>query len=206
MILNIHPDNPDHRKIRQVVDILNKGGVIIYPTDTVYSLGCSIRHKRAIEQLARLKELKLKKATFSIIFHDLGQLSEYTKHIDRPAYKILNKNLPGPFTFILGASPQIPRLFDSNRKTIGIRIPDNNIAQAIVAELGHPLVTTSLHDDDEILEYPTDPELIAETWENKVDVVIDGGYGNNVPSTVVDLSEGGGDVEIVRQGVGELVY
>jgi len=200
----IHPDNPDQRKIKIIVDILKKGGIIIYPTDTVYALGCSLQHKRAIEKLAKLKDLKLKKANFSIIFNDLSLLSEYTRRIDRSTYKILNKNLPGPFTFILEASSKIPKLFDSTKKTIGIRIPANNIALEIVKALEYPLVTTSLHHEDEILEYATDPDLISGDWENKVDAVVSGGFGLNVPSTVVDLSDG--DVEIIRQGTGELIY
>ena len=198
----LHPNNPDAKKINLIVEILNKGGVIVYPTDTVYALGCSLKCKRAIEQLAKLKGLKLKKANFSIVFNDLSQLANYAKHIDRPTYKILNKNLPGPFTFILAATTKIPKLFDSNKKTIGIRIPDNNIVLEIVKQLGHPLVTTSIHDDDELIEYSTDPNMIIGNWENKVDAVIDGGFGLNVPSTVVDLSEG--DIEIIRQGIGEL--
>jgi tRNA threonylcarbamoyl adenosine modification protein (Sua5/YciO/YrdC/YwlC family) len=204
MLYIIHPDNPDSRKIQLVVDILNKGGVIIYPTDSVYSLGCSLHKKRAIEKLAQLKGIKLKKANFSIICSDLSHLAEYTKPIDRSAYKLLNKNLPGPFTFILKASSQIPKLFDTNRKSIGIRIPDNNIVKAIIEALGHPLVTTSIHDEDEIVEYTTDPSLIEEKWERLVDGIIDGGYGNNIASTVVDLSDD--DVEIVRQGVGILEH
>lgn len=191
------------RKIRQVVEILNNGGVIIYPTDTVYSFGCSLKNKRAIEKLARLKDVKMKKANFSIVFCDLSQLSDYTKHVDRPTYKILNKNLPGSFTFILQASSEIPKLFESNRKTIGIRIPENNIAIALVRELGHPLVTSSVHDDDEILEYTTDPKVIAENWKNNVDVVIDGGHGNKIASTVVDLSNG--EILILREGAGVLI-
>jgi len=204
MLHIIHPDNPDSRKIKLVVDILNKGGVIIYPTDTVYSLGCSLHKKRAIEKLAQLKGIKLKKANFSVICSDLSHLADYTKPIDRATYKLLNKNLPGPFTFILKASSQIPKLFDTNRKTIGIRIPDNNIVKAIIEALGHPLVTTSIHDEDEIIEYTTDPSLIEEKWEHLVDGIVDGGYGNNIASTVVDLSDG--DVEIIRQGIGELDY
>lgn len=204
MVFIVHPDNPDSRKISLIVDILNKGGIIIYPTDTVYALGCSLSHKKAIAKLAQLKGLKTKKAAFSIIFDDLSKLTEYTKHIDRPTYKILNKNLPGPFTFILTASNNIPKLFDTNKKTIGIRIPDNNIAIAIVKALGAPLVTTSLHDEDDIIEYTTDPHLIEENWAKKVDGIVDGGYGNNEPSTVVDLSDG--DIEIIRQGIGELDY
>ncbi|MBD3639140.1 MAG: threonylcarbamoyl-AMP synthase [Crocinitomicaceae bacterium] len=204
MLIEINPESPDQRKIDEIAEILNKGGVIIYPTDTVYSFGCSLMHKRAIEKLAKLKGLKLKKANFSLICYDLSTLSEHTRYIDRPTYKILNKNLPGPFTFILPASSKIPKLFDSNKKTVGIRIPDSNIARAIVNTLGHPLVTTSLHSDDEILEYTTDPYQIQQNWENQVDAIIDGGFGKIEPSTVVDLSEG--DVEIIRQGIGELLY
>ena len=204
MLYIIHPDNPDARKIQLVVDILNKGGIIIYPTDSVYSLGCSLHKKRAIEKLAQLKGIKLKKANFSVICSDLSHLAEYTKPIDRPTYKLLNKNLPGPFTFILKASNQIPKLFNTNRKSIGIRVPDNAIVKAIIENLGHPLVTTSIHDEDEIIEYTTDPTLIEEKWEKLVDGIIDGGYGNNIASTVVDLSND--DVEIIRQGVGELEY
>ena len=204
MLYIIHPNNPDQRKIQLVVDILNKGGVIIYPTDTVYSIGCSLHKKRAIEKLAQLKGIKLKKANFSVICSDLSHLAEYTKPIDRASYKLLNRNLPGPFTFILKASNQIPKLFDTNKKTIGIRIPDNNIVKAIIEKLGHPLVTTSIHDEDEIIEYTTDPTLIEEKWEHLVDGIVDGGYGNNIASTVVDLSDG--DVEIIRQGIGKLDY
>ncbi|WP_070136900.1 L-threonylcarbamoyladenylate synthase [Crocinitomix algicola] len=198
----IHTENPDSKKVRIIADLLDRGGVIVYPTDTVYALGCSIQNKRAIEKLAKLKGIKLKKANFSIVFNDLSQLSDFAKHIDRPTYKILNKNLPGPFTFILEATSKIPKLFDSTKKTIGIRIPDNNLVREIVKELGHPIVTTSIHDEDEIIEYSTDPNIIAGNWENKVDAIVDGGYGNNVPSTVVDLSEG--TIEILRQGIGEL--
>lgn len=204
MFVELNPINPDDRVIHDIVKVLNKGGVIIYPTDTVYALGCSLHHKRAIENLAKLKGLKLKKANFALICFDLSSLSEYTRYIDRPTYKILNKNLPGPFTFILPASTRIPKLFDSNKKTVGIRIPDSNIVRAIVKELGHPLVTTSIHDDDEIIEYTTDPFAIQEKWESQVDMVIDGGYGKNEPSTVVDCSED--DIEVIRQGIGELLY
>lgn len=204
MVVELNPSSPDDRIIQDIVKVLNKGGVVIYPTDTVYALGCSLHHKRAIENLAKLKGIKLKKANFALICYDLSTLSEYTKYIDRPTYKILNKNLPGQFTFILPASSRIPKLFDSNKKTVGIRIPDSNIVRAIVKELGHPLVTTSIHDDDEILEYTTDPYAIQEKWDSQVDLIIDGGYGRNEPSTVVDCSDG--DVEIIRQGIGELHY
>ncbi|MDC3351636.1 L-threonylcarbamoyladenylate synthase [Crocinitomicaceae bacterium] len=199
----IHPENPDLQKIRLVADVLRKGGIMVYPTDTVYALGCSLENKRAIERIAKLKGIKLKKANFSIIFNDLSLLSDYAKHIDRATYKILNKNLPGPFTFILEATSKIPKLFDTKKKTIGIRIPDNQIVLEIVKELGHPIVTTSIHDEDDILEYSTDPDIIAGKWEDQVDVLIDGGYGMNEPSTVVDLTDG---VEIIRQGIGDLSH
>lgn len=199
----IHPENPDLQKIRLVADVLRKGGIMVYPTDTVYALGCSLENKRAIERLAKLKGIKLKKANFSIIFNDLSLLSDYAKHIDRATYKILNKNLPGPFTFILEATSKIPKLFDTKKKTIGIRIPDNQIVLEILKELGHPIVTTSIHDEDDILEYSTDPDIIAGKWEDQVDVLIDGGYGMNEPSTVVDLTDG---VEIIRQGIGDLSH
>jgi tRNA threonylcarbamoyl adenosine modification protein (Sua5/YciO/YrdC/YwlC family) len=204
VFLEINSENPDDRLIQQVVQKLQKGGIIIYPTDTVYALGCNLMDKRAIEKLAKLKGLKPKKANFSLMCYDLSTLSDYTKYIDRPTYKILNKNLPGPFTFILNASSKIPKLFDSNKKTVGIRIPDNEIVRKIVERLGNPLVTTSIHDDDEIIEYTTDPYAINENWEGKVDIIIDGGYGKNEPSTVVDCSDD--DIEIVRQGIGELLY
>lgn len=203
MLHIVHPENPDPKKVKLIAELVDRGGIIVYPTDTVYALGCSIQNKRGIEKLAWLKGIKLKKANFSIVFHDLSQLSEYAKHIDRPTYKILNKNLPGPFTFILEATTRIPKLFDSTKKTIGIRIPDTNLVREIVRYLGHPLVTTSIHDEDEIIEYSTDPNIIQGNWEDKVDAIVDGGYGNNVPSTVVDLS--GGEVEIIRQGIGDLL-
>jgi tRNA threonylcarbamoyl adenosine modification protein (Sua5/YciO/YrdC/YwlC family) len=204
VFIEINQNNPDDRLIADVVQVLRKGGVIIYPTDTVYALGCNLMDKRAIEKLAKLKGVKPKKANFSLMCFDLSTLSEHCKYIDRPTYKILNKNLPGPFTFILNASSKIPKLFDTNKKTVGIRIPDNEIVRRIVQELGNPIVTTSIHDEDEILEYTTDPYAINEKWENKVDIIIDGGYGKNEPSTVVDCSEG--EAEIVRQGIGELLY
>ncbi|MBI3135208.1 MAG: threonylcarbamoyl-AMP synthase [Bacteroidetes bacterium] len=202
MLYKIYPDSPDQRKIKQIVDILEKGGVIIYPTDTVYAFGCSLMNKRAIERLAKLKDSKMKHANFSIVFYDLSSLADYTKAIDRPTYKILNKNLPGPFTFILEASARIPKLFETNKKTVGIRIPNHKIVQEIVRQLGHPLVTGSLHDEDAILEYSTDPDMIFEKWNNMVDAIIDGGYGKKEPSTVVDLS--GDELTIIRQGIGEL--
>ena len=204
MIVEVHKENPDQRIIDDVVKILNDGGVIIYPTDTVYSFGCSLLSKRAIEKMAKLKGIKPKKANFSLICFDLSTLSEHTKYIDRPTYKILNKNLPGPFTFILQASNKIPKLFGTNKKTVGIRIPDSGVARAIVQTMGHPMVTTSLHDEDDIIDYTTDPYEINENWGHQVDMIIDGGYGKNEPSTVVNLSNG--EVEVIREGIGELLY
>jgi tRNA threonylcarbamoyl adenosine modification protein (Sua5/YciO/YrdC/YwlC family) len=200
MILDIHPDNPDPRKLKMVLECLNDGGIIIYPTDTVYSIGCSLYKNKAMEKVAKLKGVKLNKAKFSIICYDLSNLSVYTKQVDTPTYKLLKKALPGPFTFILPASGKVPKLFMSNKKTVGLRIPDNNIPREIVKELGHPIIATSIRDEDEILEYTTDPELIHEKYENQVDIVIDGGYGNNEASTVIDCT--GRDPELIRQGIG----
>jgi tRNA threonylcarbamoyl adenosine modification protein (Sua5/YciO/YrdC/YwlC family) len=201
-LIKIYPDNPNPKEIKKVIDVLNKGGVIIYPTDTVYSFGCDVTKTKALERIARIKDIKLEKANFSIIFYDLSHLSDYTKQIDTSTYKTLKRALPGAFTFILEATNTIPKLFKSKRKTIGIRIPDNNIPREIVNQLGNPLVATSVHDEDEILEYTTDPELILEKYGNLVDLVIDGGYGDNDASTVVDLT--GGDIEVIREGKGDL--
>ncbi|MBL1279161.1 MAG: threonylcarbamoyl-AMP synthase [Fluviicola sp.] len=200
MLIEINPDNIDQRIIQQAVNILKKGGLIIFPTDTVYAIGCDLNNKKALNTLATYKGVKLKKANFSIICHDLSQISEYVKHIDRPTYKLLNKSLPGPFTFILTATNEVPRRFDTNRKEVGIRIPDNDIALEIVRELGNPMATTSLHDDeDEIKNYFIDPYVIYERFDNQVDLIIDGGQGRLDASTVVDCTDG---VEIVRQGIG----
>ena len=202
--LTIHPETPEYRKIQEVVAALNKGGIIAYPTDSVYNFGCSLDNKRAIEKLAKLKGIKLKKANFSLVCADLKSIDEYTTPFSRSVFKALNKNLPGPFTFILNASNQIPKLFDSNKKEIGIRIPDNEICLEIVRHLGVPMVTTSIHHEDEIVEYITDPEQIFEKFEHQLDLVIDGGIGNNEPSTVVDCTQD--ELDIVRQGIGELEY
>lgn len=202
MLLPIHPDNPEPRKIAEVVKCLKNGGVIIYPTDAVYSIGCSLENKRAIEKVAQLKGLKLKKANFSILFHDLSSLSGYTKQVDRSIYKILNRALPGPYTFILEANSNIPKLFDSNKKTIGIRIPDHQVTHEIVKALGCPLVATSVHDEDGIVAYTTDPEVIHKNLGNQVDIVIDSGFSSNVASTVIDCSRG--EVEIIREGAGPI--
>ena len=203
-LLKIHPQTPQLRQILEAGDILYQDGVIIYPTDSVYALGCSMNSKKALERLARFKRIDLSKAKFSFICKDLSNISEYTMPLDAKVFKLLKKNTPGPFTFILPASKKIPRMFDNSRKTVGLRIPDNNILYQIVENLGHPLLTTSIIDEDEIIEYSTDPELIWERYKNQVDLVIDGGYGDNRPTAVVDCTKG--DIEIIREGVKELVY
>ena len=177
--------------------------MFVFPTDSVYGLGCSINHPKAIERVAKIKGVKLEKSDFSFIFPDLSSLSEYTKPIDNVIFKLIKKNSPGAFTFILQASNRIPKIFKNKKKTIGIRIPDNQIIIAIARELGTPILTTSIHDDDEVIEYTTDPELIHEKYQNVVDLVIDGGYGRNEASTVVDCTSS--EIEIIRQGVGELL-
>jgi tRNA threonylcarbamoyl adenosine modification protein (Sua5/YciO/YrdC/YwlC family) len=203
MFLEINENNIDDRLIQQIVEELKKGGLVIFPTDTVYSVGCDLYNKKALEKLARLKDIKLNKARFSIICPNLSDLSNYVKQIDRPTFKLLKQNLPGPFTFILTATNEIPRLFDSNRKEIGIRIPNNKITLRLAEMLGSPIATTSLHDDeDDITDYFSDPYEIYQRYENKVDAIIDGGYGKLDASTVVDLSNG--NVDIVRQGIGIL--
>ncbi len=203
-LLKIHPQTPQLRQILEAVDILYHDGVIIYPTDSVYALGCSMNSKKALERLARFKRIDLSKAKFSFICKDLSNISEYTMPLDAKVFKLLKKNTPGPFTFILPASKKIPRMFDNSRKTVGLRIPDNNILYQIVENLGHPLLTTSIIDEDEIIGYSTDPELIWERYKNQVDLVIDGGYGDNRPTAVVDCTKG--DIEIIREGVKDLVY
>jgi len=201
MILNIHPDNPNPKRISQVVEVLREGGVIIYPTDTIYSIGCDMMNQKAVAKVAAIKGLKPEKANFSIICYDLSHISEYAR-IDTPDYKMMKKSLPGAFTFILNATGSVPKIFKNKKKTIGIRVPDNNIARTLVNELGNPLIATSVHDDDEILEYITDPELIHEKYGSQVDIVINGGPGKNEASTIVDLTNQ--STEIIRQGLGEL--
>ena len=199
--VKIYEENPNPKEIERVVAILKKGGLIIYPTDTVYGLGCDITNLKALERVARIKQVKLEKANFSFICHDLSNLSDYVKQIDTSTFKILKRALPGPYTFILPSSKNLPNPF-KKKKTVGIRVPDNNIALEIVKKLGNPIISTSIHDEDEVIEYTTDPELILEKWENLVDLVIDGGYGDNEPSTVIDLSE---DVPVVvREGKGSV--
>ena len=202
MLLKIHPENPHDKKIQQVVECLKDGGVIIYPTDTVYGLGCDIFKQKAVEKIARIKELNIKKHNFSFICSDLSHLSDFTKPIDRSIYKLMKKALPGAFTFILNANNTIPKLFKNKRKTVGIRVPNHHITRNIVELLGNPILTTSIHDNDSIVEYSTYPELIYEKYKKQVDIVIDGGCGNLVPSTIVDCSKG--EIEIIRQGLGKL--
>ena len=204
MIVEINPQNIDQRLIDQAVKILKKGGVIIFPTDTVYSMGCDLTNKKALEKLAKLKDTKLKKANFSIICNDLSNLSDYVKQIDRPTFKLLKHNLPGPFTFILNANNSVAKIFEGSKKEIGIRIPDNSIILKIVETLGNPIATTSLHnEDDQLFDYFIDPYQIYERYDEEVELIIDGGTGKLEASTVVNCSEGN-DFEIVRQGIGEL--
>ncbi len=202
MLIKIYPENPNERHIRQVVDVLEVGGIIIYPTDTVYAMGCDIKANKAIEKIARLKGLNPKNPDLSLIFHDMSQMSEYTIIRDNTIFKLLKRNLPGPFTFIVQANSQIPKLFKNKKKTVGIRIPDNSIVLELVRELGRPIITTSVHDPDEVIEYTTDPELIHEKYYDFADIVIDGGYGKNEASTIVDCTEG--EPVILRQGLGIL--
>lgn len=199
--IRIYEENPNPREIEKVVAVLKRGGIIIYPTDTVYGLGCDITNVKALEKIARIKGVKLEKSNFSFVCYDLSNLSDYVKQIDTSVFKILKRALPGPYTFILPGSKNLPNPF-KKRKTVGIRVPSNNIALELVKQLGNPIISTSIHDEDAVLEYTTDPELILEKWENLVDLVIDGGYGDNQASTVIDLSDG--NPIIVREGKGSL--
>ncbi|PIE86284.1 MAG: threonylcarbamoyl-AMP synthase [Bacteroidia bacterium] len=202
MLVKIYPNNPDLRQIAKVVDVLERGGVIIYPTDTIYGIGCDINSARAAEKIAKMKEIQLSKANFSFIFYDLSHVSDYVKLNETSKFKLIRKNLPGAFTFVLPASSNMPKIFKGKKKTVGIRVPDNTIIRTIVKELGRPILNTSVHDDDEVIEYTTDPELIYEKYRDVVDLVIDGGYGKNVPSTIVDCT--GDEPELIRQGIGVL--
>lgn len=199
--IKIYEENPNPKEIKRVVKILRDGGVIIYPSDTVYALGCDIKNTRAMERVAQLRGVKLEKANFSFVCEDLSNLSDYVKQIDTPTFKLLKRNLPGPYTFILPGNNNLPSVF-KKKKEVGIRIPDNSITRAIVQELGNPIISTSIKDEDEVIEYTTDPELILEKWDNLVDLVIDGGYGGNIASTVIDLT--GPEPVVVREGKGSL--
>lgn len=202
MLLKIYPENPSPRNIKMVVDCLKDGGLVIFPTDTVYGLGCSIHHIKAVDRIAQIKGIKREKANFSFLFNHLSMLSEFTRPIPNDVFKMMKRNLPGPFTFILEANGNIPKIFQSKKKTIGIRIPDEPIIQLILSELGQPIMTTSILDDDKILEYTTDPEIIYENFRDKVDIVIDAGNGGNIPSTIVDCTDN--EHIILRQGKGQL--
>lgn len=199
--IKIYEDKPSEAAIAKVVKVLKDGGLVIYPTDTVYGLGCDITNSRALERIAKIKGVKLDKAKFSFICHDLSNLSDYVKQIDTSTFKILKRALPGPYTFILPGNNNLPKEF-KKKTTVGIRVPENNITLEIVRQLGNPIVTTSIRDEDDVVEYTTDPELIFEKWQNLVDMVIDGGYGDNVASTIIDLS--GHEPEVIREGKGSL--
>lgn len=202
MLLRIYEENPNPREIQKVVEVLRQGGVIIYPTDTIYGLGCDINQPKAVAKVAQLRGINLEKANFSFICHDLSHISDYAKDLSNDVFKLMKRNLPGPFTFILEANNNVPRIFKHRKKTVGIRVPDNDIIREIVRELGNPIMSTSIHDEDDVIEYTTDPELIHEKYESKVDIVIHGGFGDNEPSTIVDCS--GDEFEILREGKGEL--
>lgn len=200
MLLRINPGNIEWRKIQQIADVLRDGGIIIYPTDTIYGLGCDINNQKAVEKICRLRNLDHKTANLSFICKDIGQISKYTKTIDNQTFKVLKRNLPGAFTFILSSNNEVPKLFKNKKRTIGVRVPDHAVPLAIVEELGRPILTTSLRSDDEILEYFTDPQQIYEDFKDKVAIFIDSGYGSNMPSTVVNLT--GDEPEIIREGLG----
>jgi len=201
-LLKIHPQNPEMRKINRVVELLRKGGIIVYPTDTIYGIGCDLMNRKSIERLCRVMDIKPNKLDLSFICNDLTHISEYVKNLQTPVFKVLKKSLPGPFTFILESSSRVPKILDVTKKTVGIRIPDHNIPRMLVAELGNPLITSSIKDDDKIKAYTTDPEEIYEDFKNLVDIVIDGGASGNIPSTVVDCT--GDELVLVRQGLGEI--
>lgn len=200
-LIKLYNDNPNPRDIQRVVSIIRDGGLIIYPSDTVYALGCDITNNRALERVAKIKGVKLAKANFSFVCKDLSNLSDYVKQIDTATFKLLKRALPGPYTFILPGNNNLPTVF-KKKKEVGIRVPDNSITNTIISELGNPIVSTSIYDEDEVIEYMTDPELIYEKWKDLVDVVVDGGYGDNVPSTVIDLTSG--DPVLIREGKGSL--
>jgi tRNA threonylcarbamoyl adenosine modification protein (Sua5/YciO/YrdC/YwlC family) len=203
MIIEIQPESIDIRLIKQAVEVLKSGGIIVFPTDTVYAMGCDLYNKKALVKLAKLKDVKLSKSNFSIICPDLSHLSEYVKQIDRSTFKLLKHNLPGPFTFILSATNEVQRLFESNRKEIGIRIPDNKIILELTTALGNPIATTSLHNDhDELLGYYADPYAIYEQMDEQVDLIIDGGLGKLEASTIIDCTSG--EPILIRQGAGIL--
>ncbi len=199
--IKLYEKGTDMRKIDQIVSCLKDGGVIIYPTDTVYGMGCDIHNTRAVERICQIKGIKPNKNNFSFICYDLSHISDYAK-VSNAAFKLMKKALPGPFTFVLDGNNKVPKVLVQGKKTVGVRIPNNEIPRLIVRELGNPIITTSIRDEDDIVEYSTDPELIFEKFQNVVDIVIDGGFGNNIPSTIVDATSD--DFEVIRQGLGEL--
>ncbi|MBS2098926.1 L-threonylcarbamoyladenylate synthase [Carboxylicivirga linearis] len=200
MLLKIYENNPNERELKKVVDVLRNGGLVIYPTDTIYGIGCDIYNAKAVEKVARIKGINLKKANLSFICYDLSHISDFTKPLNNHVFKMMKRHLPGPFTFIVNANSNVPKLFKNNKKTVGIRVPDNNIIRTLVDLLGNPILSTSVKEDDDILEYSTDPELIHEKFSDLVDIVIDGGYGGNEPSTIIDCTSD--ELEITRQGLG----
>ncbi|GAB3165282.1 L-threonylcarbamoyladenylate synthase [Telluribacter humicola] len=200
-LIRLYPDNPEEKKIRQIAECLRGGGLVIYPTDTIYGLGCDIHNAKAVEKVARIKGIKPEKNDFSFICYDLSHIADYAK-VSNAGFKLMKKALPGPFTFVLWASGKVPKLLNTSKKTVGIRVPDNNIPRQIVRELGNPIITTSIRDDDEVIEYSTDPELIYEKFMNLVDIVVDGGYGGNVPSTIIDATDD--NFEVIREGLGQI--
>ncbi|GGZ35829.1 threonylcarbamoyl-AMP synthase [Echinicola pacifica] len=201
-LIKIYPENPNPRQVQKVVDVLKAGGVVIYPTDTIYGMGCDIYNQKAIERICQIKGVKPQKQNFSFICYDLSNISEFTRVVSTPVFKVMKKALPGPYTFILNANNKVPKLLHSKKKTVGIRVPDHSITRILVKELGQPIVSTSIRDEDDVLEYSTDPELIYEKYKDLVDVVVDGGYGTNIASTVIDCT--GDELEILRQGQGNL--
>lgn len=203
-LLKIHPLNPEPRKISRVANILREGGLIVYPTDTIYGIGCNLLNRRAIERLCSVKQIKPQKLNLSFICHDISEVSTYVRRIDTPVFKIIKRTLPGPFTYILESGSNVPKVLDVNKKTVGIRIPNHAVPLAIVKELGNPLITSSIKNDDEIKTYTTDPEEIYEDLKHKVDLVIDSGVGGNIPSTIVDFTSG--EATIIRHGLGEFAY
>jgi tRNA threonylcarbamoyl adenosine modification protein (Sua5/YciO/YrdC/YwlC family) len=200
--IKIYPENPEIKKIQRIVEVLRDGGVIIYPTDTVYGMGCDIHKQRAVERIAQIKGIKPKKHNFSFICYDLSDIADYTRALSTPVFKVMKKALPGPYTFILEANNQVPKILNSNKKTVGIRVPDHPVPRLLVKELGSPILTTSIRDEDDVVEYSTDPELIYEKYKDLVDIVIDGGYGKNVASTILDCT--GNQIEVVREGLGSV--
>ena len=203
MLVKIYEENPNPREIDRVVEVLRNGGIIIYPTDTVYGIGCDITNNKAVEKIARYKNIQVEKSNLSFICSDLSHISDYTRPIPNHTFKLIKRHLPGPFTFILNASNNVPKYFKGKKKTVGIRVPDSEIIREIVRQLGNPILSTSVHDEDEIIEYTTDPELIHEKFGDWVDIVIDGGYGDNIPSTVIDCTDH--EPEIIRQGKGDFI-